>query len=53
MAFFEAVQNALKKFTTIDKRRTDEEKNSALKQIIDNAIIADGVDDIFEMSRFR
>ena len=49
IAFFDAVKNALKKFTTIDKRRTDEDKNSALKQIIDNAIIAEGVDDIFEM----
>jgi type I restriction enzyme R subunit len=49
IAFFDAVKNALKKFTTIEKRRTDEEKNSALKQIIDNAIIADGVDDIFSL----
>ena len=49
IAFFDAVKNALKKFTTIDKRRTDEEKNSALKQIIDNAIVADGVDDIFKL----
>jgi type I restriction enzyme R subunit len=49
IAFFDAVSNALKKFTTVDKRRTDEEKNSALKQIIDNAIIADGVDDIFSL----
>jgi len=44
-----AVKNAISKFTTIDKRRTDEEKNSALKQIIDNAIVADGVDDIFNL----
>ena len=49
IAFFDAVKNALKKFTSIDKRRTDEEKNSALKQIIDNAVIAEGVDDIFDM----
>ena len=49
IAFFDAVKNALKKFTTIDKRRTDEDKNSALKQIIDNAIIAEGVDDIFAL----
>jgi len=49
IAFFGAVKNALTKFTTIDKRRTDEEKNSALKQIIDNAIVADGVDDIFKL----
>ena len=49
IAFFGAVKNAISKFTTIDKRRTDEEKNTALKQIIDNAIIADGVDDIFNL----
>ncbi len=49
IAFFGAVKNAISKFTTIDKRRTDEEKNSALKQIIDNAIVADGVDDIFSL----
>lgn len=49
IAFFDAVKNAISKYTTIDKRRTDEEKNSALKQIIDNAIIAEGVDDIFSL----
>jgi len=49
IAFLSAVKQAITKFTTIDKRRTDEERNSALKQIIDNAIIADGVDDIFKM----
>ena len=49
VAFFAAVKNAITKYTTIDKRRTDEEKNSALKQIIDNAIVADGVDDIFNI----
>jgi type I restriction enzyme R subunit len=49
IAFLGAVKNAISKFTTIDKRRTDEEKNSVLKQIIDNAIIADGVDDIFNL----
>jgi type I restriction enzyme R subunit len=49
IAFLGAVRNAITKFTTIDKRRTDEEKNTALKHIIDNAIIADGVDDIFKM----
>ncbi|MBV1929028.1 MAG: type I restriction endonuclease subunit R [Gammaproteobacteria bacterium] len=49
IAFLGAVKNAISKFTTIDKRRTDEEKNSALKQIIDNAIVAEGVDDIFNL----
>ncbi len=49
IAFLSAVKNAISKFTTIDKRRTDEDKNSALKQIIDNAIVAEGVDDIFSL----
>ncbi|OAI08443.1 type I restriction endonuclease subunit R [Methylomonas methanica] len=49
IAFLSAVKAAISKFTTVDKRRTDEEKNSALKQIIDNAIVADGVDDIFSL----
>lgn len=49
VAFFDAVKSALIKNTSIDKRRTDEEKNSALKQIIDNAIVAEGVDDIFSL----
>ena len=49
IAFFEGVKKAIKKFTTIDKRLSEEEKNSALKQIIDNAIYSDGVDDIFSL----
>lgn len=49
IAFFGYVKNAITKFTSIDKRRDDEAKNTALKQIIDNAIIADGVDDIFAL----
>ncbi|WKJ91272.1 type I restriction endonuclease subunit R [Methylomonas montana] len=49
IAFLGAVKSAISKFTSVDKRRTDEEKNSALKQIIDNAIVANGVDDIFSL----
>jgi len=49
IAFLSAVKASLTKNTTVDKRLSDEEKNSALKQIIDNAIVADGVDDIFSL----
>ena len=49
IAFFEAIKNALGKVTSIDKRYDEEEKNSALRQIIDNSIIATGVDDIFAL----
>ena len=35
---------------SVDKKRLDEEKNSALKQILDNAVIAEGVEDIFKLA---
>lgn len=50
IAFFAAVKAAITKFTTVDKKRSTEEKNSALKQILDNAIVADGVADIFALA---
>ncbi|HIH0941271.1 TPA: type I restriction endonuclease subunit R [Vibrio cholerae] len=49
IAFYSAIKAAFMKHSTVDKKRTDEERNTALKQILDNAIIADGVDDIFSM----
>lgn len=50
IAFFAAIKAAINKFTTVDKKRRDEQKNSALKQILDNAIVADGVADIFALA---
>ncbi len=49
IAFLSAIKAAISKFTSIDKRRTDEDKNSTLKQIIDNAIVSEGVADVFAM----
>ncbi len=50
IAFFSAIKSAIIKSTTIDKKRSEEEKNSALKQILDNAIVAEGVADIFDLA---
>ena len=50
IAFFSAIKAAIGKFTSVDKKRTQEEKNSALKQILDNAVIAEGVVDVFELA---
>jgi type I restriction enzyme R subunit len=50
IAFFAAVKAAITKFTTVDKKRTAEDKNSVLKQILDNAIVSDGVSDIFALA---
>ncbi|MEZ8774356.1 type I restriction endonuclease subunit R [Vibrio sp. 10N.247.310.17] len=49
IAFYSAIKTAFIKHSTVDKKRTDEERNTALKQILNNAVIADGVDDIFTM----
>lgn len=49
IAFLSAVKAILSKSTSRDQRRTEEAKNSILKQVIDNAIVAEGVADIFEM----
>ncbi|MDP4270407.1 MAG: HsdR family type I site-specific deoxyribonuclease, partial [Bacteroidota bacterium] len=50
IAFFNAIKATILKYTSVDSKRLAEEKNSALKQIIDNAIVADGVADIFELA---
>ena len=49
IAFFSAIKAAISKFTTVDRKLSQEEKNSTLKQILDNAIIAEGVTDVFAM----
>ncbi|HUX58637.1 MAG TPA: type I restriction endonuclease subunit R, partial [Bacteroidales bacterium] len=50
IAFFSAIKSAISKFTSVDKKRIQEEKNSALKQILDNAVIAGGVADVFALA---
>ena len=50
IAFFSAVKAVIAKFTTVEKKRSEEEKNSALRQILDNAIVAEGVADIFSLA---
>ncbi len=50
IAFFTAIKAALIKYTTVEKKRTEEERNSALKQILDNAVISEGILDIFELA---
>ncbi|MGQ4810331.1 hypothetical protein NKDENANG_03788 [Candidatus Entotheonellaceae bacterium PAL068K] len=50
IAFFSAVKAVITKATSVDKKRAEEEKNSVLKQILDQAVIAEGVDDIFKLA---
>jgi type I restriction enzyme R subunit len=49
MAFYSAIKAAMNKHTNVDKKHSQEDKNSALKQILDNAVVADGVADLFSL----
>lgn len=49
IAFYSAVKAAINKFTVVDHKSTVEEQNSTLKQILDNAVIAEGVADVFAL----
>ncbi|MBW4980610.1 type I restriction endonuclease subunit R [Marinobacter adhaerens] len=49
VAFLSQVKTAITKFTSVDKKLTQEDKNSALKQILDNALVGGGVTDVFAL----
>ena len=49
IAFFQAVKAVIIKFTA-KPPVSEERKDSLLKQILDNAVVAEGVDDIFKLS---
>lgn len=48
IAFYGAIKTAFLKHSNVDQKRSDELRNSALRQILNNAVVADGVDDIFK-----
>ena len=50
IAFFSAIRAVLMKHGAIGRKLTEDEKNSALKQILDNAIQSEGVNDIFTLA---
>ncbi len=49
VAFYSAIKAAIVKHTSVQKKLTQQEKDSVLKQILDNSIISEGVADIFEL----
>jgi len=52
VAFFQAVRAVLAK-NTIDQRRTDEELDHAIRQIVSKAMVSDEVIDIFEAAGLK
>ncbi|WP_320168132.1 type I restriction endonuclease subunit R [Mangrovibacterium marinum] len=50
VAFFTAIKATIIKHFSVDKKRLEEDKNSILRRLLDNAILADGVEDIFKLA---
>jgi type I restriction enzyme R subunit len=50
IAFFQAIKGLIAKSTTSDRKLAEDRKNAVLKQILDNAVISEGVDDIFKLA---
>jgi len=50
IAFFSAVKAVIVKHTTVDRKLTEAHKHSALQQILDNAVVSEGVLDVFALA---
>jgi type I restriction enzyme R subunit len=50
IAFFQAIKAVIAKATETDKKLTEDRKNAVLKQILDNAVVSEGVEDIFKLA---
>jgi type I restriction enzyme R subunit len=53
IAFFQAIRGVIAKSTTSDKKLAEDRRNAVLKQILDNAVVSEGVDDIFKLARLE
>lgn len=50
IAFFQAIKSVIAKATETDKKLSEDKKHAVLKQILDNAVVAEGVEDIFALA---
>lgn len=50
VAFLSAVKAAILKWTEVDRRRSEAERNSALRRILDNSLVSEGVEDVFALA---
>ena len=50
IAFFQAIKAVIAKATESDKKLSEDRRNAVLKQILDNAVLAEGVSDIFMLA---
>ena len=50
ISFLSAVRAAIVKHTSVDQKLGQDNKNSAMKQILDNAVVSEGVVDVFALA---
>ncbi|WP_087871122.1 type I restriction endonuclease subunit R [Bathymodiolus platifrons methanotrophic gill symbiont] len=50
IAFLQAVKAVIAKSTNGSSKKSEEQKSNALKQILDNAVVPNGIADIFELA---
>jgi type I restriction enzyme R subunit len=50
IAFFTAIKAVIVKYTSVDRKLSEAEKQSTLRRILDNAVVSDGVADIFALA---
>ena len=50
IALFQAIRAVIAKASSTDKKLSEDRKQAVLKQILDNAVVAGGVEDIFKLA---
>ncbi|NTU43360.1 MAG: DUF3387 domain-containing protein, partial [Nitrospirales bacterium] len=50
IAFFQAIKSVIAKATETDRKLSEDRRNAVLKQILDSAVVAQGVEDIFMLA---
>ncbi|WP_368086419.1 type I restriction endonuclease subunit R [Nitrosomonas sp. Nm34] len=50
IAFFQAIKSVIAKATETDKKLSEDRKHAILRQILDNAVVAEGVEDVFKLA---
>ena len=53
VGFFQAVKSRLQKFDTTGSGQSDDEIESAIRQVIDKALVSDGVIDVFDAAGIK
>lgn len=53
IGFFQAVKSRLQKFDTTGSGKSDDEIESAIRQVIDKALVSEGVIDVFDAAGIK